>query len=377
MGTINWFFYLVSDIAGSASTADITGGTGIPGPLLSLAREISAIPIFRNMNIDGETTLPAFLSKLFNGTLLMQRDENGKIIQDTVLKFDLRGEMGLGAELSRQAIPVAANECIVRGFYFIRRLAMMMKENNVSCLADMKKIDWASVQPSYNPTIARMLTIATGVFTALDIGEAVVTQKYWVSVNYAGIGRFAVAIGSDVSWGLNARDVKKVRDVYENLKRRTFQKSDADLYGRIADDMEMEMDKLGLSLEQTEILYNVEYYKTLHDIETTSIPITGEATKELKAAWLEEWKWFISDGFESFTQVKDAEMYWYSAEELLQRIAKLSPQKPWYRLILLEAMLFDSYYPLGVEKDIKGEDVPCKKYKYLNNPINGLKKKQG
>ncbi len=86
---------------------------------------------------------------------------------------------------------------------------MMMKENNVSCLADMKKIDWASVQPSYNPTIARMLTIATGVFTALDIGEAVVTQKYWVSVNYAGIGRFAVAIGSDVSWGLKARDVKK------------------------------------------------------------------------------------------------------------------------------------------------------------------------
>ena len=137
------------------------------------------------------------------------------------------------------------------------------------------------------------------------------------------------------------------------------------------------MDKLGLSLEQTEILYNVEYYKTLHDIETTSIPITGEATKELKAAWLEEWKWFISDGFESFTQVKDAEMYWYSAEELLQRIAKLSPQKPWYRLILLEAMLFDSYYPLGVEKDKKGKDVPCKKYKYLNNPINGLKKSKG
>lgn len=69
-------------------------------------------------------------------------------------------------------------------------------------------IDWNSVKPINNLTIARMLTISIGVFTALDIGEAIVTQKYWVSINYVGIGRFAVAIGSDVSWGLKARNVK-------------------------------------------------------------------------------------------------------------------------------------------------------------------------
>lgn len=39
MGTITWFFHLVSDVAGSSSTAGITGGTGIPGPILSLADE--------------------------------------------------------------------------------------------------------------------------------------------------------------------------------------------------------------------------------------------------------------------------------------------------------------------------------------------------
>lgn len=377
MGTITWFFHLVSDAAGSSSAAGITGGTGIPGPILALAKEISAIPLFKNIKIDDDMSLSLFLSKLFNGTLMMQRDENGQIIKNSVIKFDLRAELGVALELCKQALPIIANECIVRTFYFIRRLAMAMKENNVGSIADMKKIDWNSVKPINNPTIARMLTISTGVFTALDIGEAIATQKCWVSINYAGIGRFVVAIGSDVSWGLKARNVKKVRAVYETIKNQTFPKTDADLYRRIGNDMDSPMDKLGLSLEQTEILYNLEYYKTLHDIKTTNIPITGEAIKELKSAWLQEWAKFISDGFESFTQVPRAEMHWYSVDELQQFIDRQNPNEPWYRLILLEAMLFEPYYPLGIEKDKKGNDVPCKKYKHLNNPINSFKKSEG
>lgn len=377
MGTMTWFFHLVSDMAGSSSTAGVTGGTGIPGPLLSLAKEISAIPFFQNIKVSDDTELSLFLSKLFNGTLMMRRDENGQIIKDTVIKFDLRGELGVAIELCKQAIPVVANECIVRGFYFIRRLATAMKENHVGCIADMKKLDWESVKPVNNPTLAHMLAISTGVFTALDVGKAVVTQKYWVSINYIGVGRFAVAIGTDVSWGLKAREVKKIRAVYKNMKYHTFQKSDANRYRRIGDDMDLKVDKLGLSLEQTEILYNIEYYKTLNDISSTNIPIKGEAIKELKTAWLQEWTQFISDGFESFTQVPGAEMHWYSMEELQQRIAEHEPQKTWYRLILLEAMLFEPYYPLGIEKNKKGEDIPCQKYKHLSSPINGFKKAEG
>lgn len=377
MGTITWFFHLVSDVAGSSSTAGISGGTGIPGPILALAKEIATIPFFKDIKVDADMSLSLFLSKMFNGSLMMQRDENGQIIKESVIKFDLRGELGVTLELCKQAVPVIANECIVRAFYFIRHLAMVMKENYVSCLADMKKIDWSSVKPANNPTIARMLTVSTGVFTALDIGEAIATQKYWVSVNYVGVGRFAVAIGSDVSWGLKARNVKKVRDAYEKIKQQTFRKADADIYKRIGADMDIQMDKLGLSLEQTEILYNLEYYKTLNDIEHTNIPITGESVKELKTEWLQDWQKFISDGFESFTQVSGAKMHWYSMDELQRCIAEQNPNKPWYRLILLESMLFEPYYPLGMEKDKKGNDVPCKKYKHLNNPINGFKKGEG
>lgn len=206
------------------------------------------------MNVNGETSMPLFLSKLFNGTLFAQHDESGKIIKGSEIQFDLRGELGVSAELLKQAIPVIANECFVRCFYFIRRFAMEFRQSNIASLADIQRINWRTIKPYNNPTIARMLTVSTGVFTALDIGEAVATQKYWMAVNYVGIGKFAIAVGADISLGLKFRNVKRIREVYETMRRHTFRKADADIYRRIGDDMDIEMDKLGLSLEQIEIV---------------------------------------------------------------------------------------------------------------------------
>ena len=231
-GTLIWFFHLISDMAGSSSTAGKTGGTGIPGPILALAKELSVLPFFRNMRI-GEQGLSLFLSKLFNGTLLAEHDENGKIIKDTVLKFDLRGELGVVAELGKLALPVIANECIVRSFYFIRRFAMELKENHVCTLSELHNLNWNNVKPADNPTIARMLTVATGVFTTVDVGNAIISQKYWISVNYVGIGRFAVAIGEDVCWGLKARKVKDIKAMYENIRQNTFRQEEQRIYERL------------------------------------------------------------------------------------------------------------------------------------------------
>lgn len=373
-GTIIWFFHLVSDVAGSSSTAGLTGGTGIPGPLLSLAKEISAIPFFRNMEV-GEDTLSVMLSKLFNGTLLAQHDADGKIIKDTVLKFDFRGELGVTVELGKQAVPVIANECIVRGFYFLRRFAMEMRRINPRTLDDIKQINWSSVKPGKNPTISRMLTVSTGVFTTIDMGEAVASQKYWVGVNYIGVGRFAVAIGEDISWCLKARKVKDVRAVYENIKRNTYSREDQTIYERMGKDMEFE--KLGLTLEQTEILYNLEFYKTLNDAQKTKLPINGSKIQQMKLEWLSEWKTFISSGFSSFTQTAGAEMHWYNKEDLIKRVEENHPYDTWFRLVLLEVMLFEPYYPLGLVKDKKGNDVPDPKYKDLHGPVIGYKEGTG
>jgi hypothetical protein len=373
-GTITWFFHLVSDVAGSSSSVGKSGGTGIPGPLLALAKELSVLPTFKNINV-GDNSLSVFLSKLFNGTLLAKHDESGKIIRDTVLKFDLRGELGVGIELGRQAIPVIANECIVRCFYFLRRLAIEIREQDIRSFAEMKRIDWGKVKPLDNPTMARMLTIATGVFTTVDVGEAIITQKYWVSINYVGVGRFVVAIGEDVSWCLKARSIKRIKKMYEDIHRFAYTQTDDKIYERIGADMNT--DKLGLTIAQTEILYNLEFYKTLNDIRVTKLLINNEVIKLLKQDWLDEWKEHISKGFSSFLQIEGAELHWYTEQELIQKIEENEPYNTWFRLVLLEVMLFEPFYPLGIDKDKKGNDVPSKKYKDLQNPINGYRKSSG
>ena len=41
------------------------------------------------------------------------------------------------------------------------------------------------------------------------LGEAIISQKYLLTVNYVGVGRFAVAVGQDVAWCLKSRNIKK------------------------------------------------------------------------------------------------------------------------------------------------------------------------
>lgn len=373
-GTIIWFFHLISDMAGSRSTVGLSGGTGIPGPILSIAKEMSVIPFFKNFKKD-DMSISLFLSKLFNGTLLAKHDENGKIIPDSIVKLDLRGEMGFVVELEKQIIPVIANECIVRTFYMIRRLAQQIKQVDIKSIDDFKKVRVNEIFPINSPTLARMLTFATGVFTTLDVSDAVITRKYWVSVNYVGIGRFTLALGNEMVWALKRRDIKKIKDMYEKINRYTYTNTDRRIYERIGGNMEY--DKFGISEEQTEILYNLEYYKILNDIETTKILVGGDKINQLKREWLEEWKTYITMGYAGFINKVDAKINWYSSEELDKKIELNNPNKPWFRLVLLEAMLFEPYYALSTETDKKGNEVPSKKYSVLNNPITGYNKNSG
>ena len=370
-GTVIWFFHLVSDVAGSSSTAGLSGGTGIPGPLLSLAKEISSIPCFKNAKVK-DMDLSLYFSKLFNGTAFAQHDANGKIIKGTEIKFDFRGELGIVAELGRQAIPVIANDCIVRSFYFIRRLGVELKATQAKSFDDIKGLNWSKIKPFSNPTIDRMLTIATGVFTAVDVADAVITKKYFVSVNYIGLGRFTVALGKETVDFLKVRDVKKIKNLYEKIELNTFTDKDNQKYKRM--EAAMEIDKFGLTIEQTEILYNLEMYKTINDIECTNIPIGKDKVKGLKAEWIEEWKKYMELGFPGFVNDEEAKLHWFTKEELIERVKSNSSKGTWFRLVLLEAMLFEPYYALSIEKDKKGNDIPSKKYESLHNPVNGYKK---
>ncbi len=215
LGVVTWFFHLVSDVAGSSGS--ILGGkygTGLPGPFVSLLKEISSMPFFTKMNENEYREFSVWISKLFNGTLLGTRDSGGKI--QAPLQFDLRTEIGQIPQLAKQTIPVIINECIVRAFFFIRRLKWEIQEHQVKKVRELKKIDIAKVVPAKNRTIIRMLSISFGTFTALDMADAavraVIESKgavpamlpcFILRVNFIGVGRTSIAIGSDVIMGIS------------------------------------------------------------------------------------------------------------------------------------------------------------------------------
>lgn len=239
-GIVNWVFHMVSDMAGSSSSI-LAGkeGTGIPGPIVSTLKELSALPIFNNMNEKGYKEFSVWISKLFNGTLLGKRNEKGELVP---IKFDLRTEIGAVKQIGKQFIPVIINESIVRGFYFVRRLYLEMRNNNIKDLRDFERINWEKVLPCKNRTIIRMLAISTGTMTAIDLADAAIesaiksggvaasfVSNMILKVNFVGIGRFAIAVNSDIKMGIQRNKLRNDRIIALNkqvflLNTKTFYK---------------------------------------------------------------------------------------------------------------------------------------------------------
>ena len=209
-GAVNWFFHMVSDVAGSSGTVmKDSFGTGLPGPLVSLLKEFSSTRLFKKQDAKGCKEFSVYISKLFNGTLLGERDSNGNLIP---LKFDLRTEMGVAMQVGKQTIPVIINECIVRSFFLLRRLLQELSRDDIQDWSDVHKINWKAIIPFRNRTVDRMLTIASMTFTAADTADAAIhaaiesggnwvlfSGRFVTRFNYVGAGRAALSIVREVS----------------------------------------------------------------------------------------------------------------------------------------------------------------------------------
>ena len=239
-GTVHWLFHMFSDIAGTDQTAG--AGTGLPGPILSLAKEIDAVRV-RIFNGNAQTGQDAdeitkHLSKLFNGTFLAEHDADGKIIKGTELRFDYRTEIGMlenVKEASKMFVPVLINECLVRSFFFIKRFVIAVKETPNKSVVDLKNLEWKKILPFNNATLTRMLTISVATMEVIDISDAAIhgaieaykagqaggaagsvggpygaaagaavsgTAAFWktfaLRINYVGIGRLVICFGSEI-----------------------------------------------------------------------------------------------------------------------------------------------------------------------------------
>jgi len=182
-----WAGHLCSDIAGSSSTPG--KGMGIPGLILSSLKELLSIPPL-NL-IPG---LHKQLDFLF------------------IAGVDARMEAAALPLIGKQMLPVLLNEVLIRGFYFVSRLIREAKQHDES----WNEYDWREILPFNNRTIVRMLTIAHGTFVAVDLADAGIrtaikngspqNPKFWADfvmrINFVGVGRFTVAVFSDVKMGI-------------------------------------------------------------------------------------------------------------------------------------------------------------------------------
>lgn len=347
-GTVYWFFHMVSDMAGSNATAG--KGTGIPGPIVSLIKELSALPVFRDKKI-GDIEFHTWVSKLFNGTLLEKRDEAGKLLEP--MKFDLRTEIGVLHEIGKQAVPVLVNETIVRSFYFIRRLSDELKREEIKSFNDFKKINVEKILPFNNRTIKRMLTVSSGTLVALDAADAAVRAglkngmnltffvDFAVRINVVGVGRFIVACKADSEYiAEDIREAKKNRD--EQLaKEQEFEK-------RIVD-----LNCLSLDFEEMRILYSLENLIVSDDISITK----NKEAEDLKRVWQRKWQENLVTMLSSDNIT--LENFFLNEIEIQKYLETNSNEMAQY-LIVLEAMLFEPYYAIF-------EDDNDKKLKKLKN----------
>ena len=370
IGTFNWLFHLISDIDGSNQNAG--KGTGVPGPILSLLKELSSTPLFKNAKMnyrESEVSFSKWVSKLFNGTYF--KDAEGKPV-----RFDFRTEMGLATQLIEQSLFVLANEAVVLVLYTVSRLAQQIKAKNISSVRELNELDARSFIPINNRALTRMCTVSSGAFVAVNSagsaikagiaskgGKAAFAKAFFLNVNYPGIGRFAVACFFDAKYVKEdlSNAYKKAVGEHEEQRR----KREAELQK-----LSSKYRFLTLSEDQARLLYSFESMMVGFDILNTK----KESLARKKARWKEEWEIDICESL----HVDRDEFFIRSgrrAFDLMEELSNEIEDRSWVDLIVLELSRFSPYYQLGIEEDktfkkleLKTDylsDVFCKGQKYI------------
>ena len=372
IGTLNWLFHLVSDIDGSKQNAG--KGTGIPGPMLSMLKELSSTPLFKNVKInykESEISFSKWISKLFNGTYF--KDSEGKPV-----RFDFRTEMGLATQLLEQSLFVLANEVVVRVFYTVSRLASEIEAKHIASFAELGRLDPKGFLPINNRALTRMCTVSSGTFLAVNSAgsaikagiaskgsKAAFAKAFFLNINYPGIGRFAVACFFDAKY--IKEDVTTVykKALAEHVRQKQLREQELQ---RLSEKYRF----LTLNSDQTRLLYSFQSMMVAFDIMNTK-----KADLALtKSKWKGEWEASVC---ESLNVTRD-EFFIRSgrqAFDLMKEISNDVEDRSWIDLLVLELSRFTPYYQLGpgenksykklkVKTDYLG-DVFCKGQNYIGN----------
>lgn len=335
LGVTGWFFHMVSDMAGSSSNPGV--GTGIPGPVLSLIKELSALPVFGNA-MDPELGLRKFVSKMFNGTFLMQVNEDG---HKEPRRFNLRTEIGIAYEVGRQSFPVLLNECLTRCCYFLRHLYLEVQKIDIKSLNDLGKLDANKFLPFNNPRVVRMVSIASATFTVVDMVDAAIRAavaglpnkskdsavEFLVRINYVGVVRLIFAVGVDI------------KTVWKCRKERARSRQEDESFDQAA------MNLFLLKPEHQSILFSIERLSVYEDIERSKPEHRTE-----KEQWLARWVDNLPEGIHLLNRGQTKQ----KVEELVAKDGNL-----WKELVLIELARFKPYQLIESDEDASDKKGKC------------------
>lgn len=339
LGTLFWAMHLVSDMAGSNSNPG--KGTGIPGVVLSLLKELSSLPIFQDVQVSYEgddIPVQQWISKLFNGTAL--KTEDGKPI-----RFDLRAEVGLLDQALSQVPAVVANEVVVRCLYMLSRLKDEIKRYEVSKVSDLRKLKPSHFMPYNSRALTRMVMVSSTSFVLVNLAtvavragveckgsKVVFAQKLFLQINYAGVGRLALAVHAD--WGYMAEEVSEAWAEYSKRRQDVF------------DGFRF----YSLDGEATRIAFSLKLAAVEHDCGNEK----NKERKGRKMSWARAWRKSVAEGL-----CVGPEDYFLSSDEACRRLETISREQGGRVRALLVAqnlLEFHPYRPLGVaeDKEFKG-----------------------
>ena len=335
LGVTGWFFHMVSDMAGSSSNPGV--GTGIPGPVLSLIKELSALPVFGNA-MDPELGLRKFVSKMFNGTFLMQVNEDG---HKEPRRFNLRTEIGIAYEVGRQSFPVLLNECLTRCCYFLRHPYLEVQKIDIKSLNDLGKLDANKFLPFNNPRVVRMVSIASATFTVVDMVDAAIRAavaglpnkskdsavEFLVRINYVGVVRLIFAVGVDI------------KTVWKCRKERARSRQEDESFDQAA------MNLFLLKPEHQSILFSIERLSVYEDIERSKPEHRTE-----KEQWLARWVDNLPEGIHLLNRGQTKQ----KVEELVAKDGNL-----WKELVLIELARFKPYQLIESDEDASDKKGKC------------------
>ena len=335
-GTVEWFLHLVSDMAGSSTAKG--KGTGIPGPILSAIKGFSAV-LPKSLKIDN-TTASQFASKLYNGTLLADRDEKGKIKKGGELPFDLRTELGCFSHFLKQAAWMLVNDTAIVACCVLKQIFGILKKKQVDSIAEFfSLINKNTILPK--KTVADMITVSTSVFVGLDTGHALIKGV----INSKGTTAWERIITGAVEFAANKNfcaDAQLIAAIVVDCKINMHVRDERALFQTKYEQGLSKVFRPAFSFEQTRIIESLKK----HAIEQDVLSTEKVHLAQQKQAWLTAWE---KETIEEYAPGNDHFFFTkYEIKEKLMSMNKEAPAK--LQLMIIEAYFFCPYYHLDNNK---------------------------